>query len=50
MDPKALASRSPGDFLFGVATASYQIEGATKEDGRKPCISGCLFQYAGPGL
>ncbi|HWU61025.1 MAG TPA: GH1 family beta-glucosidase [Ensifer sp.] len=38
MDPKALASRFPGDFIFGVATASYQIEGATKEDGRKPCI------------
>ncbi|NSZ17866.1 GH1 family beta-glucosidase [Agrobacterium vitis] len=37
-DPKALAARFPGDFLFGVATAAYQIEGATKADGRKPCI------------
>jgi beta-glucosidase len=37
-DPKALAARFPGDFLFGVATASYQIEGATKADGRKACI------------
>ncbi|BCH55489.1 GH1 family beta-glucosidase [Agrobacterium vitis] len=37
-DPKALAARFPVDFLFGVATASYQIEGATKADGRKPCI------------
>ncbi|MGV2108422.1 GH1 family beta-glucosidase [Agrobacterium vitis] len=37
-DPKALAARFPGDFLFGVATASYQIEGATKAGGRKPCI------------
>ncbi|BCH58310.1 beta-glucosidase [Agrobacterium vitis] len=37
-DPKALAARFPGDFLFGVATAAYQIEGATKVDGRKPCI------------
>ena len=25
-------------FLYGVATASYQIEGATTEDGRLPCI------------
>ncbi|KAA3517676.1 beta-glucosidase [Agrobacterium vitis] len=37
-DPKALAARFLGDFLFGVATAAYQIEGATKADGRKPCI------------
>ncbi len=37
-DPKKLAGRFPGDFLFGVATAAFQIEGATKEDGRKPSI------------
>lgn len=37
-DPKLLASRFPADFTFGVATASFQIEGATKEDGRKPSI------------
>lgn len=37
-DPKVLAERFPGDFLFGVATASFQIEGATKVDGRKPSI------------
>ncbi|CCF20536.1 Beta-glucosidase [Pseudorhizobium banfieldiae] len=37
-DPKILAARFPGDFTFGVATASFQIEGATKEDGRKPSI------------
>ncbi|OED44484.1 beta-glucosidase [Chromatiales bacterium (ex Bugula neritina AB1)] len=28
----------PEDFLFGVATASYQIEGAHNSDGRKPSI------------
>jgi beta-glucosidase len=37
-DPRILASRFPGDFTFGVATASFQIEGATREDGRKPSI------------
>ncbi|KQV35228.1 MULTISPECIES: GH1 family beta-glucosidase [unclassified Rhizobium] len=38
IDPKTLAQRFPGDFLFGVATASFQIEGASKADGRKPSI------------
>ncbi|PZU89182.1 MAG: beta-glucosidase [Shinella sp.] len=38
IDPKSLADRFPGDFVFGVATASFQIEGAPKEDGRKPSI------------
>lgn len=37
-DPKTLAARFPGDFAFGVATASFQIEGASKADGRKPSI------------
>ncbi len=37
-NPKELAARFPGDFTFGVATASFQIEGAAKEDGRKPSI------------
>ena len=26
------------DFLFGAATASYQVEGATNEGGRSTCI------------
>jgi beta-glucosidase len=38
VDPKTLAVRFPGDFLFGVATAAYQIEGAARVDGRKPSI------------
>jgi len=37
-DANTLAARFPDDFLFGVATAAYQIEGATKADGRKACI------------
>lgn len=28
----------PKNFLWGAATAAYQIEGAVNEDGRKPCI------------
>ncbi|KAL9115932.1 MAG: hypothetical protein Q9227_000300 [Pyrenula ochraceoflavens] len=31
-------SHLPSDFLWGYATASYQIEGAIKEDGRGPSI------------
>ncbi|MBP1849004.1 GH1 family beta-glucosidase [Rhizobium halophytocola] len=38
IDPKEFADRFPGDFTFGVATASFQIEGAAREDGRKPSI------------
>ncbi|MBM7068392.1 family 1 glycosylhydrolase [Actibacterium sp. 188UL27-1] len=38
MDTKALAHRFPAAFKFGVATASFQIEGSTKADGRGPSI------------
>jgi beta-glucosidase len=32
--PHAVAARFPADFLWGVATSAYQIEGATSADGR----------------
>lgn len=34
--PSPVDMRFPPDFLWGCATASYQIEGAVKEDGRGP--------------
>ncbi len=37
-DPIALAARFAPDFTWGVATASYQIEGATRADGRGPSV------------
>jgi beta-glucosidase len=37
-EPAQELDRLPADFLWGVATASYQIEGAVAEDGRSPSI------------
>jgi beta-glucosidase len=36
-DPRALPAFPPG-FVWGAATASYQVEGAVNEDGRRPSI------------
>jgi beta-glucosidase len=36
--PEGLAARLPPGFLWGAATASYQIEGAAREDGRGESI------------
>jgi beta-glucosidase len=32
------AQAFPRDFLWGAATAAYQVEGAAREDGRDPSI------------
>jgi beta-glucosidase len=34
----SLDGNFPADFLWGAATAAYQVEGATREDGRGPSI------------
>src|SRR5512132_3574606 len=37
--PQGTAARTfPAGFLWGTATASYQVEGAVKEDGRAPSV------------
>lgn len=33
-----MAKKFPDNFIFGGATAAYQVEGATREDGRGPCV------------
>lgn len=38
VDAVSLAQRFPADFVWGVATSAYQIEGAANEDGRSDSI------------
>ena len=45
--PMGSAGAFPPDFLWGCATASYQIEGAVKEDGRGPTIWDTFSQTPG---
>ncbi|WP_246060955.1 GH1 family beta-glucosidase [Nocardioides dongxiaopingii] len=42
----ALPTLPPG-FVLGVATSAYQVEGATAEDGRGPCIWDTFSHQAG---
>jgi beta-glucosidase len=37
-NPRALGAAFPANFLWGVATAAYQVEGAATEDGRGASI------------
>ncbi|TYK22214.1 beta-glucosidase 42 isoform X1 [Cucumis melo var. makuwa] len=38
-DAKPLSRHDfPPNFIFGVATSAYQVEGAANEGGRGPCI------------
>ena len=39
----------PADFVWGAATASYQIEGAANEDGRGESVLGPVLRDAGQG-
>ncbi|BDH56561.1 glycoside hydrolase family 1 protein [Tsukamurella sp. PLM1] len=39
----------PGDFLWGASTSAYQVEGASKEDGKGPSVIDIL-EHRPPGI
>ena len=45
--PQAASLRYPKGFLWGCATASYQIEGGAKDGGRGPSVWDSLQSHAG---
>ena len=47
LTPASGGAAFPKDFWWGAATASYQIEGAANEDGRKPSIWDTFSKTAG---
>ena len=46
---RAAEAAFPPDFLWGAATAAYQIEGAAAEDGRTPSIWDTFSRTPGQG-
>ncbi len=49
-DSREVRTRFPEGFVWGVAAASYQIEGAVAEDGRTPSIWDTFSHTAGAVL
>src|ERR1700720_3435593 len=45
--PQAVPRAFPSAFLWGTATASYQVEGAVHEDGRGPSVWATFSHTAG---
>ncbi|MBV9874896.1 MAG: family 1 glycosylhydrolase [Verrucomicrobia bacterium] len=45
--PKAASLNYPKGFLWGCATAAYQIEGGAQNDGRGPSVWGIFLHTAG---
>jgi beta-glucosidase len=46
-DGGAAGHAFPADFVWGAATAAYQVEGAAAEDGRGPCVWDMFCRHPG---